>query len=268
MTKFNPSSDSPLKIIQVSDCHLFAQTDALHVGQPVYKNLLRVFIDIAQKNIGDLIIFTGDLSQDHSKQSYLNFVKTFNLAVTEHHLNIPLYWLPGNHDEFSLFDNLVKHPLIKADKTIVYEPWTLHLLNSKSKTPAGIVSERQLGEVSSNSKKSAFNAVFMHHPPIDVGYFIDKHGLQQKSQFWQTINNNNIAAIFCGHVHRAMYFAITKERQSPIFTCPATSIQFDPDADGLAALNQGPGYRTIYLHSDGSVTSEVRYLENLAKLSV
>ena len=100
----------------------------------------------------------------------------------------------------------------------------------------------------------------MHHHPIDVGYFIDKHGLQNKDFFWREIAPyNNIRAIACGHVHSERQFSKllpNRETAITVYTCPATSIQFDPDFDGVAALPQGPGYRVFKLYPDGKIHSE------------
>ena len=113
----------------------------------------------------------------------------------------------------------------------------------------------------------------MHHHPVDVGYFIDKHGLQNKDDFWQTItsynqnNNNKIKAIACGHVHRASVLtlknneeAVDNQASVDLYTCPATSIQFDPSADTVKALTQGPAYRLFYLQQDGTLDTDIVYL--------
>ena len=42
-----------------------------------------------------------------------------------------------------------------------------------------------------------------------------------------------------------------------LYTCPATSIQFDPNVDGVAALAKGPGYRIFQLDADGELNTNV-----------
>ena len=177
-------------IAQISDSHLFADINALHHGCNVYQNLGNIFAELATIPELHLIVFTGDLTQDHSPKSYQNFVLAFDRAVTEFGLTCPLYWLAGNHDDFSLLaDNLV-HPLIKADKVIELDSWRLRLIDSKSATPAGNVDidklQLMIPAVSkSQSSSTKHELLFTHHHPIDVGYFIDKHGLQNKTEFWQ-----------------------------------------------------------------------------------
>lgn len=97
----------------------------------------------------------------------------------------------------------------------------------------------------------------MHHHPLDIGYYIDKHGLLEQDVFWQCINqlnkaDNNIKAIACGHVHRAV--KLSKDKVD-IYTCPATSIQFGDTKEQAGSIL--PSYRLFYLKSNGTIQSEV-----------
>lgn len=253
-------------IAQISDSHLFADTNALHHGRNVYQHLCDIFTKLATITELQLIVFTGDLTQDHSAISYQNFVAAFDLAVTEFGLNCPLYWLAGNHDDFSLLaDNLV-HPFIKADKLIELDSWRLRLIDSKSATPAGKVDIAKLqmsvlDNSNSQFEKVKYELLFMHHHPIDVGYFIDKHGLQNKTEFWQVINNSEtIKGICCGHIHQGLTIDASETHNVAVYTCPATSIQFNPKVDTVSALPIGPGLRLLNLTRDGQIDTDLWYL--------
>ncbi len=54
-------------IAQFSDCHLFADKQTKLLGANVWQNLMLVLADIAQRNDIDCVVFTGDLTQDHSE---------------------------------------------------------------------------------------------------------------------------------------------------------------------------------------------------------
>ncbi len=58
-------------IAQLSDSHLFSEKEGLHHGYNVYENLKKVLSAIYQSPEIDYIIFTGDLTQDHTNQ-FLN----------------------------------------------------------------------------------------------------------------------------------------------------------------------------------------------------
>ena len=247
------SHSSPLCIAQMSDSHLFADKNGLHCGVNVYQNLLTVLADIATREHIDYVVFTGDLSQDHTACSYENFAN----AVYNADINIPVLYLAGNHDEHALLDKYLVNLPFSSAKSIENDFWQVQLINSKSDTPAGYVQLEQLNKLDAIEKHQL---LFMHHHPVDVGYFIDRHGLENKDEFWQVIANaTTIKGIACGHVHSAgEYAAYSQQRDQsvPVFTCPATSIQFDPNIDGVSALPVGPGYRLFNLFADGTLQSE------------
>ena len=248
-----------LVIAQFSDCHLFADTHGLHHGANVYQNLLKVISAIAQDKNIDIVVFTGDLTQDHSEQSYVNFVQAVHLTK----LVKPVYFLAGNHDEFSLLDKYLAGSPFNPLKFIESEHWQISLLNTKSATPAGFVSEQSLLTLSQNINRNKKQLLFTHHHPIDVNYFIDKHGLENKPALWQVLAEySSINAIACGHVHRALELEqLIDNRKISVLTCPATSIQFDPQASSVKALvatrGQGIGYRRFSLYSNSRFSTQV-----------
>ncbi|GAA0810444.1 3',5'-cyclic-AMP phosphodiesterase [Colwellia asteriadis] len=278
------SSKSPLTIAQISDCHLFSSISGLHHGVNVYQNLLRVLTDIAQNSAVEAIFFTGDLTQDHSEASYQNFVKAIKSAC----IRVPVYYLAGNHDEVALLDKYLveqqrvtdninqkgNERVFKAAKTVTLRGWQVQLLHSKSETPAGWVNQTEFQRLATVNNANKKQLVMMHHHPIDVGYFIDKHGLLNQDEFWLEVRKiPNIAAIACGHVHRASKASAVKvfeQNESAqyvpsvdVYTCPATSIQFDPKSSTVKALAQGPGYRLFYLAENGTLNSDVVWLEQM-----
>ena len=177
--------------------------------------------------------------------------------------------MAGNHDDVELLKKYFFEPPFLSDTTINHSHWQIQLIASKSDTPSGFVSEQALKNLQQAIDINKRQLVMMHHHPIDVGYFIDNHGLENKLDFWQAIEkHDNINAIACGHVHRAMTLEKASTQQLAegkksvtVYTCPATSIQFDPDVDGVAALAKGPGYRLFHLYSNGQLHSDIFYLE-------
>ena len=259
-----------LVVAQFSDSHLFAELDGLHHGAHVLNNLKQVLASIAADPRIDYAIFTGDLTQDHSEQSYINFAN----AVRAANICVPVLFLAGNHDEpESLKKHLVGKPFV-SDTQIEDDCWQIQFIDSKSETPAGFVSNQTLRALPNLLHKHKNKLLMMHHHPIDVGYFIDKHGLENKDDFWREVttynehNNKSIKAIACGHIHRASVITIKNNKQSvlqeqpnvDLYTCPATSIQFDPSADTVTALAQGPAYRLFYLQQNGTLSSDIIHL--------
>lgn len=245
-------------LVQISDCHLFASRSGQHFHANVYENLYKVLSHIKLYSNADLIIFTGDLSQDHSLNSYQLFVNAF----IENGINIPVYFLAGNHDEQQLLqENLSVAPFIKQD-IIELSQWQLLLVDSKSDTPSGEVKPQQLQAFQKQINPEKAQLLFMHHHPVDVGYFIDKHGLLNKDVMMAFIEkNHSVAGMACGHVHQGLTYPLMLEgRNINLYTCPATSIQFDSDSEQGKVTKQGAGYRIFTLDNNKQLTTEVIYL--------
>jgi Icc protein len=257
--------NNPPKIAQISDCHLYGDNTALHHGANVYQNLVTVLQDIKSESI-DAIVFTGDLTQDHSAASYQHFVNAFAQA----NISVVTYYLAGNHDEPLLLNKYLNLVPFKQDKQITLGNWEINLLDSKSETPAGFVNDEQLNKISqlkqAAKNQSLHRFLMMHHHPIDVGYFIDRHGLENQDDFWCAVESNKqIKAIACGHIHQALTIKPTNSGRSVnLYTCPATSIQFDPKKETVASNGQSAGYRIFTLHENGRVESEVKFLSDKA----
>lgn len=242
-------------IAQISDSHLFADTHELFHGHNVYQNLRHILKAIKADYVVDAIIFTGDLSQDHSLESYQNFVK----AVKEINITKPIYFIEGNHDQTSLLQSELNGDPFVADKTITTDAWEFYLLNSQTDTPAGKISSDSLHMLAVQEDNTRHQFIFMHHNPVNVHYFIDKHALENQDEFWQQAQKNtNLKGVACGHVHREITIGAYKAQNTvPVYTCPATSIQFDPMNDGVSALDERPGYRRFIFFSSGEVVTQV-----------
>lgn len=249
------------KLVQISDSHLFAGKSQLHHGVCVYQNLLNVFRHIKQLPDISAIIFTGDMTQDHTEQSYRNFVD----CLAEANLDLPCYILAGNHDDVGMLKSL-EDGQITYGGVAIFDEWQCLFTNSKGDTPAGDVSNSELNRLSKLLNQNKPTLLFMHHHASNVGYFIDRHGLSNRDEFWQLINQSvDIQAIACGHVHRGeCYFPPESLRNLPLYACPSTSIQFDPDAESVKALPIGPGVRVFELKNAGQLTTELIYLKENA----
>lgn len=246
-------------VAQISDCHLFAERDGLHHGANVYQNLLNVLLAIKQKPEVDVIVFTGDLTQDHSAESYLLFVQAFDVAQ----INIPVHYVAGNHDDPVLLDHYLSQPPFCQDKVIDSDYWQILLLESKSSTPSGIFDVAQANSRAASIDKNKFQLTFMHHHAVDVGYFIDDHGLTNKTEFQRFLTQTpSIKALGCGHIHQALTLKINLPgRVLNLYTCPATSIQFDIKSANVQSNGQSAGYRLFTMTDNEQIFSQEFFLE-------
>ena len=263
-----PPLNSSVVIAQISDSHLFSDIEQCHFQANVYQNLCSVLTEITNSPEIDVVIFTGDLTQDHSEASYQRFCD----AVLSLKINIPFYFLAGNHDEPILLNKILSDEPFLSDKLIETSYWQILLVDSKSDTPKGKVTEKELKKLKQSVNSEKHQLVLMHHHPVNVGYFIDQDHLQDKISFWQTINDlPSIKVIGCGHVHQGLTLPATSnssqgfEQSIPVYTCPATSIQFDMNAAKISASKQGAGYRLWTLAENGQYTTQVKFLTKAVK---
>jgi len=249
---------SPLSFAQISDCHLYADKRAQHHGANVFENLCTVLNTIKTNHTVEFVIFTGDLTQDHTDDSYKNFVEAIELIK----FDIPIYYLAGNHDEFAMFEQYFTLPIIHHDKTITRQHWQLQLISSKSSTPSGVISIDECKRLLTSVDGDKNQLVLMHHHPVNVEYFIDRHGLKNKHEFYQVLSEiPNLRALACGHVHNAMTLSLgLGGGNTPVFTCPATSIQFDTKALTVANASLPAGFRLFKLYESGEIETHAMFL--------
>ena len=64
-------ADGTVKVLQISDCHLFSDPDKDLLGVNTAQSFKAVVEAIKEQNFEyDFIAFTGDISQDYSAASY------------------------------------------------------------------------------------------------------------------------------------------------------------------------------------------------------
>ena len=73
------------------------------------------------------------------------------------------------------------------------------------------------------------------------------------------------AACLWGHVHQSLDSFVHGVR---FMATPATCAQFLPRSAEFAIDNRPPGYRVLELRHDGSIATEVVWLESYAKSNV
>ena len=256
----------PLKIAQISDTHLFSDKRALHCGADVYQNLVNVLSHIKLVEQPDVIVFTGDLTQDHSDASYQLFVD----IIQQLKIIIPVHFIPGNHDEVQQLEHYLMGAPFDPSKIISNDFWQLLLINSKGDTPSGYVSNEALQWINEHIDPNKKQLVMMHHHPINVGYGIDKHGLKNKDVFWNSIKqHSSIQALACGHVHNDLTLKPEDTGYPfPLFTCPATSIQFDQTATTSACNGQGAGYRIFELFDDKKLITRTHFIASQSEATI
>ncbi|MEB3338649.1 MAG: 3',5'-cyclic-AMP phosphodiesterase [Leptolyngbyaceae bacterium] len=248
--------NNSLRIAQVTDTHLFANPDQIHKGFVTQKSLQAVLEDLkALEPLPDLLLLTGDLSQDESADSYRNLQE----ALTP--LERPIYWLPGNHDSLPMMEQVLQNSFILPEKNFTAGGWNFLLLNS------GVVGEVH-GQLSSetlvwldtqlNQMGNHPTLIALHHPPLWVGSdWLDTITLQNSEEFFAVIDRHpQIKLVIFGHIHQE--FAYQRQEVWYLGT-PSTCMQFQPKSSRFSLdQTQQPGFRLLTLYPDGTWETQVK----------
>lgn len=251
------NSDS-ITLVQITDTHLFANDDGSLLSVNTADSFLAVVEAIrAQQTEFDAILATGDISQDHSAESYHRFTRGIQP------LEKICFWLPGNHDYKPNMDSVLPAQQIHApEQVLLGEYWQMILLDSQVVgVPHGRLSDQQLTllEEQLAAHPGRHTLVLLHHHPLLVGSaWLDQHTLKDSSAFWSVVERHaNVKAVLCGHVHQDMDRLYQGVR---VMATPSTCVQFKPNSDDFALDQCSPGWRELELHADGRVTTVVKRL--------
>ena len=80
------------RIVQLSDTHLMQSRGGKLVGVDTDRSLEAVCRLVANLAPVDVLLLTGDLAGDESEEAY------HRLRAALASLDVPSFWLPGNHD--------------------------------------------------------------------------------------------------------------------------------------------------------------------------
>lgn len=240
------------RLLQISDCHLVAEPDGWFCGVQPYRQL-ELLLSQFQSNQPDAVILTGDLTQDHSIDSYQLIVDLFR------RWSCPVFYLPGNHDDFALMQQVFSNAPFSADTELSLGDWRLCLLNSTGPTPAGYFGparQQQLQQQLESYPPAVAVWLFCHHHISPMGSFIDEHIQLDAAALWQIIGSDlRIKGLAHGHCH---YAYATLQQGVQLVGCPASSVQFllTPDYQPVAGR---PGYIEWIFNANAEADTAVRW---------
>lgn len=248
-------NDSPVKIIQLSDMHLFANTKNILLGVNTQESFEAV-IELLKKearNI-DLILLTGDLSQDSSVAAYKRIADDLKL------FNVPVYCVPGNHDDPHVMAQVYPRETISIHRHLILKNWQLILLNShKANAVEGYLEQSELNYLQHclQTYPEHEALVVFHHQPIPVGVqWLDKLGMTNAADLWEVLlRYPKVHTLLFGHVHQE-YEQI--HHRIRCYATPSTCFQFKPNQDNFGLEHVPPGYRWIHLFTDGHLETGTR----------
>jgi Icc protein len=246
-----------VKVVQLSDCHVTGQPGQAYRGTDP-RATLEAVIDVVLDWDPDLVLATGDLSEDASEASYAYLAEQFA------RLPMPVLGTPGNHDTAvgmhaclprSAIDELLTFaPAEEYGGSAAGSPWAFMLLGSaKPGEIGGRFEERQLDEF-----EAALGAgqgpvlVALHHQPWPVGSpWIDRYALDEPERFHALIGAHpRVRLVLWGHVHQAVRLEVGQGQVG--LGAPSTVSNSLPGMPRFTVDPAGPACRWLHLAADGS----------------
>jgi Icc protein len=248
---------SAVRLLHFTDPHLYGSESESLRGVATLPALSAA---LAQARARDwppeALLVTGDLVQD-DPGGYVHFRRLFGT------LGVPVLCLPGNHDEPQAMQRELAAPPFVLDGCYDIGRWRIVLLDScLPGSASGALSAPALAalEHSLASAGKRHCLVCLHHHPVPMGSrWLDRVGLTNAAEFLRVVDGHrNVRGIVWGHVHQR-YDALRKGVR--LLATPSTCAQFLPNADDFAVDRRPPGYRTLELRADGTLLTEVVWVE-------
>jgi 3',5'-cyclic-AMP phosphodiesterase len=248
---------SAVRLVQFTDPHLYGSESETLRGVATLPALVAALAHARARDWPpDALLVTGDLVQD-DPGGYRHFRRLFGA------LGLPVLCLPGNHDDPQTMQReLAGEPFVLGG-CVDLGRWRIVLLDSCIPGSAsGALSAQALAALHEalDNAGTRHCLVCLHHHPVPMdSRWLDRVGLTNAAEFLHAIDKHrNVRAIVWGHVHQN-YDALRKGVR--LLATPSTCAQFVPNADDFAVDARPPGYRTLELRADGSLLTEVVWVE-------
>ncbi|MEJ2611361.1 MAG: 3',5'-cyclic-AMP phosphodiesterase [Candidatus Thiodiazotropha sp.] len=259
-THFRPLPAEGLKVLQLTDSHLYADPSRCLLGINTLQTFDQVLaMALQESGRPDLLLGTGDLVHDASDSGYKRLLG--RLKLTE----IPTYCLPGNHDLPCKMKQLLNQDNVHCIPSVQAKEWSLIFLDSTIPgSDGGDLGEKQMKllKLLLEVHPDKHTLICMHHHPLPVrSGWLDTMVLQNSNAFFDLVTKHpQVKGILCGHIHQT--FEETYQGIKILGT-PSTCVQFSVGEDNFAIDPTPPGYRWLSLEPDGEIISEVSTISEI-----
>lgn len=262
-TKHKIQKTSGIKVVQISDSHLFADLEGKLLGLNTDNSLRKVVEQVKVEHPDlDIVLATGDISQDGSEESYRRFESIIST------LQSPSYWLHGNHDnDVAILQVLSGNERLSPCVISAGKSWRIIMLNSSVKGEVGgalAKSELEFLSDKLEEHREKHVIVALHHQPVKMGSaWLDEQMVSNAEEFMHIINKNKqVKTLVWGHVHQVM--DDTNDNGVRLLSTPSTCVQFKPGEEDFTADQEAPGYRWFELFEDGNFETGVSRVEGVS----
>jgi 3',5'-cyclic-AMP phosphodiesterase len=248
-----------LRLLQLSDPHLFGDPNGELRGVNTLTSLQRVLDEVAMRKLAvDAVVCSGDIVND-DPEGYAHFVRLLGA------FGKPVYCIPGNHDDPARLRQALARPPFQVGGQVDLGHWRLILLDSVVPGRAGgRVSGAELQRLDTAlADSSRFAMVCVHHHPVSMASrWLDAVGIDNADELFAVLDAHaQVRLISWGHVHQCFD---ERRRGVRLLATPSTCAQFLPLSAEFAVDSRPPAYRRLTLRADGTVDTEVLWVRTEA----
>ncbi len=250
---FDTAASPALRVIQLTDTHIYADPAARFDGLDTRSSLARVLAASTDGGDDALFVISGDVSMDGGAAGYAW------LAPRLAGIGRRVMLIPGNHDQPSTWPAGVEPGFATTPASVALGSWRLHFISTLVSGHAwGAIDAARLQELALalEREQDSHHAIFMHHPPLAVGSaWLDAMGLRNAAALWTVLaRHSHVRVVACGHVHQNFdaYHAGVR-----VLATPSTCVQFEPRSARYRVDRRAPAYRRLDLLADGRLETEV-----------
>jgi 3',5'-cyclic-AMP phosphodiesterase len=248
-----------VRLLQLSDPHLFADPDGELRGVNTLTSLRRVLNEAASRKLNlDAVVCSGDIVNDQPA-GYAHFAR--ELAA----FGKPVYCIPGNHDDPALMRRALARPPFQVGGQVDLGSWRIILLDSCVPGQAGgHLDQAELQRLEAALAGSdRFAMVCVHHHPVSMSSrWLDAVGIDNAAALFEVLDAHaQVRLLSWGHVHQCFD---ARRRGVRLLATPSTGAQFLPLSERFAVDGRPPAYRRLTLRADGTVDTEVLWVEGQA----
>ncbi len=258
--EIQPGRLDVVRLVQLTDSHIFADPEGCLLGLNTRSSFEAVCERIQREEWRpDALLVTGDLSQDASPESYQYLADYFKT------MDLPTFWLPGNHDNPETMELYLSNNRVLQAKQLLIGRWQIILLDSSVRGKVhGYLEKEQLKFLERALKRypDKHTLVTLHHQPLPVGSeWLDQIGLRNSDELLAIVNAYpQVKGVVWGHVHQAFE---SRKKGTCWISTPSSCVQFKPGSEDFSAGIEAPGYRYLNLYSDGRIETILHRIDNM-----
>lgn len=258
MNTASPGTD--LHLLQISDCHLYADPEGTLLGLNTLDSMRQVLHHACDAASPDFIVASGDLVHDGSRSGYERLARALEGT------GCPSAAIPGNHDHALTMESTLERHGIPTGGHIDMGNWRLVLLNSQVPGKEhGHLSRHELAVLDRALRDAPpYLLIFLHHQPVPIGSrWLDNIGLDNGEELLSKVRDDfRVRGICWGHVHQAWEGRLAHLK---LLATPSTCIQFTPGRPEFGVDAAPPGWRDITLGAGGELLSQAHHLPHMPR---